>query len=613
MNGNKKLQKILILMLLFHLIAANIIVRGSDGATADLEKHSLPEQSITSLWDPSLRLNDLFHGRIPQQMAPSDPLAGLQKSCMEPPVILWNKTYGGDESDSGQIIKKTTDNGYVIIGSTSSFGESNTDFWLLKTNADGNEVWNHTYGIYLNEYGIDVQQTSDGGYILVGYCLFFQSHNQGIRVVKTDANGIEHWNKTFGDEYHPASAFSVYQMSDGGYLIFGSNWTNASNLYLIKTDGSGNILWEKHVACPGMLFASAKTNDGGFILTGLVETTYDSDLYLMKIDANYNNQWDIAIGGDFADIGLSVLQTQDNQYVAVGIGNAVDGFEDGDVFLVQVDAWGNEEWNKTIGGNDTEIGWSVKETQDGYVIVGANGSYDSNNLDLLFIHTNKQGLADEIWSLGGDSYDEGLYVLVTTEGDYLITGYTMSFGTGGAADLWLLKIQGFQQNYPPYAPTIGGPHCGKINTEYTFSLGEITDPEGDQIYCFWDWGDGTTSSWLGPYNSGQSIQATHTWTGPGTYTIKVKLKDSFGAESPWSESFTMYIASKVLLVGFIKSVVNQSEGCTIYNMYYVGILKINPILLVIYRSVEVLVLMGEFQGMMAPRFIAGRVFALVLN
>jgi len=122
---------------------------------------------------------------------------------------------------------------------------------------------------------------------------------------------------------------------------------------------------------------------------------------------------------------------------------------------------------------------------------------------------------------------------------------------------------GFMNN-PPNPPTIQGPHYGKTNTTYTFSLGAITDPEGDQLYCLWDWGDGNTSGWLGPLNSGETVNASHAWKEPGTYAIRVKLKDSYGAESDWSAPFSIVIVrlKTAFFLGIFKSI-NQTDDLII--------------------------------------------------
>ncbi len=96
-------------------------------------------------------------------------------------------------------------------------------------------------------------------------------------------------------------------------------------------------------------------------------------------------------------------------------------------------------------------------------------------------------------------------------------------------------------NNPADKPHIYGPDNGTINVEYTFCTDTITDPEGDSVYCLWDWGDGNISGWLGPYASGQVICESHMWTEPGEYCIMLKLKDIFDIETEWSDPFCIII------------------------------------------------------------------------
>ena len=112
-------------------------------------------------------------------------------------------------------------------------------------------------------------------------------------------------------------------------------------------------------------------------------------------------------------------------------------------------------------------------------------------------------------------------------------------GSGLYTRKWYTFTTQQQQNVPPNKPNKpSGTASGKINTVYTYTT-STTDPNGDQVYYMWDWGDGSQSSWLGPYNSGVTINTTHKWTVKGSYSIKVKAKDTFGAESPWSDPLSI--------------------------------------------------------------------------
>jgi hypothetical protein len=165
----------------------------------------------------------------------------------------------------------------------------------------------------------------------------------------------------------------------------------------------------------------------------------------------------------------------------------------------------------------------------------------------------------------------------------------------------------------PTPPKITGPQCGKINTEYTFFLGDITNPDEDQLFCIWDWGDGMYGEWLGPYNSNETICGVHTWVEPGTYRIKVKVKDIYGLESNWSEPFIISITAQVILMGFVRNVVNHTEASTIYNMSMVLLLKFHPIDIVMASSVQVLILNEVLHGVFGSHIFIAMVYAVILN
>ena len=167
-------------------------------------------------------------------------------------------------------------------------------------------------------------------------------------------------------------------------------------------------------------------------------------------------------------------------------------------------------------------------------------------------------------------------------------------------------------NRPPNPPTISGPHYGKTNVEYTFFI-NMTDHEGGNGYIFLAWGDGTTSGWLGPYNFSENGSVMkYTWSKPGTYQIIAKAKDIFGAESNWSEPFTIYITSKAFLLGLIQGV-NKSEEVTILNMTLGMITRFHPFMMNVFSSVKVLILNEDSFGFLRSRAIIGQFYALVLS
>jgi hypothetical protein len=350
------------------------------------------------------------------------------------PDTLWTKTFGGINAEKGNCVQQTTDGGFVIVGSTNSFGAGEDDIWIIKTNVNGDTIWTKTYGGNTGEEGYSVQQTNDGGYIIVGYTDSFGSGEDDVWLIKTDENGDSLWAKTFGGS-GDEGGFSVEQTDDGGYIIAGyttSFGAGEEDVWLIKTDANGDTLWTQTFG--GSWYDCAhsvqQTTDGGYIIAGYTV----SDVWLIKTDASGDTLWTKTFGGGEGCAGNSVQQTTDGGYIIAGEIGIIPKSGAPAVWLIKTDTSGDTLWNKILF--IISSAHSVQQTTDGgYIITGYKGAIDS---DVWLIKTDENG--DTLWTktFGGILWDDGYSVQQTTDGGFILTGRTQSFGAG-EEDVLLIK------------------------------------------------------------------------------------------------------------------------------------------------------------------------------
>jgi len=366
--------------------------------------------------------------------------------------LLINKTFGGIEEDWGHSVQQTSDGGYIISGGTESYGPGEEDAWLIKTDSSGNEEWNKTFGGSGWETGISVQQTSDGGYVIGGGTNSSGADDMDIWLIKTDGLGNEQWNRTF-DSGVEDYGYAAQQTSDGGYIIVGcTNYIIGADfldVWLIKTDSLGNEQWNKTFGGSEREYGLSvrQTSDGGYIVVGATSSfgAGNPDAWLLKTDSSGNEQWNKTFGWGLWDFGQSVQQTSDSGYIIAGLTNST-GAGDSDAWLIKTDGSGNEQWNKTFGGSDRDEGQTALETSDGgYIMAGTTNSSGASYPNVWLIKTDNLG--NEEWNkiFGGNNWDVSSFhwfghaIQQTSDDEYVVAGGTRSYGAG-EWDVWLIKI-----------------------------------------------------------------------------------------------------------------------------------------------------------------------------
>ncbi len=315
---------------------------------------------------------------------------------------IWTKTYGGTSYDGGDLVQQTSDGGYIICGFTYSFGAGNGDVYLIKTDSNGDTLWTRTYGGTGRDEGSSVQQTSDGGYIVCGYTYSFGAGVNDVYLIRTDLNGDTLWTKTYGGTGIDGGDL-VQQTMDGGYIIIG--WTtsfgNTGKIYLIKTNANGDTIWtQRYDGAYGTVSESGQiTSDEGYIIVGETHPNglEATDVYLIKTDKHGDSLWAKTYGEIYSlDYGLSVCETYDSGYIIAGQTYLFDPY--GDVYLIKTDVNGDTLWTKTYGGAEGDAGYSVQQTSDGgYIIAGGTVSFGAGNGDVYLIKVLPEGAIPQAW------------------------------------------------------------------------------------------------------------------------------------------------------------------------------------------------------------------------
>jgi len=409
-------------------------------------------------------------------------------------AIEWQKSLGGTGVDFSNCIQPTADGGYVMAGYTGS-GNGDVDpngihgvfdLWVVKLNASGNIQWQKTLGGSNYDIAYSIKSTSDGGYVVAGtsnsndYQVSGNNGSIDCWVVKLDANGTIQWQKSLGGSFDDF-AYSFQTTPDGGYIVAGASNSNdidvtgnhgGADYWVVKLNSTGNIQWQKSLGGSNNDYAQSiqTVSDGGYVVAGY-SRSIDGDVtgnhgfydyWVVKLDVNGNIQWQKSLGGSGFDRAWAIHSTSDGGYVVVGDSDSNNGDVTGnhggypDYWVIKLDVSGNIIWQKSLGGSAADIAYSVQTTIDGgYIVCGSSSTNTvSNDGDITGNHSSsdywvvKLDVSGNIvWqkSLGGSFSDTARSIQVTSDGGYVVAGYTESSdgnltGNHGSYDCWVVKL-----------------------------------------------------------------------------------------------------------------------------------------------------------------------------
>lgn len=377
--------------------------------------------------------------------------------------------YGGEFNDEVAGIVASAEDGYVILGTTSSFGAGGADFWLIKIAEEGNTEWNQTYGGIDSDVATNLVYTNDGGYVLFGKTRSFGDGENDFWLIKVDSMGNMQWNKTFGTQADDI-ATCLIQTTDGGYAL-GGYWLengSACDGLLIKIDSLGNTQWIRTYGGAGSesIFSLVQTTDGGYALAGST-ASYDedganADYWLVKTDSNGIMEWNKTYGQQNTNSAKSLIYAVDGGYTLAGfVRHAI--VAPSDVWVLHVDSSGNSVWNVTWSSVDYAMVNDMIQTKDGAYLVSGATQYLEGFADLrsfmFLLKIDSNGTMEWIKKFDGLGYNNSLFVSPTKNDGYILAGTTKELGEETQYDIWFTKSDLDGNSIPEFSSFLLLPLC----------------------------------------------------------------------------------------------------------------------------------------------------------
>jgi PKD repeat protein len=414
--------------------------------------------------------------------------------AQNPLVKLWDHRYGGTGNEKLSVFHETLDRGFILGGTSSSEAsgdktqsawDNTLDYWIVKTDMQGNKIWDKRFGGTRKDELTALQQTSDGGYILGGFSnsgisgdktqanwdpnISIANPTNDYWIVKTDSLGNKQWDKRFGGIYDDRLT-SLQQTDDGGFILGGFSGSDISgdkteatrgstDFWIVKTDAQGNKEWDKRFGGTNneQFCSLCITADGGYLLGGYSWSSINGDktqlncgtgnycdFWIIKINQAGVKQWDKRFGGDKNDELFDLKRTADGGYILGGYSwSGISGDKTQNVFglptvcdywILKIDSLGNKQWDQDFGGTEREDEFgNILQTHDGgFMVAGTSYSQLSGNKS-----ENNMG-AEQTWLIKLDSsgskqwdktiftagHDEAGLVVQSVDGCYVIANYT---------------------------------------------------------------------------------------------------------------------------------------------------------------------------------------------
>lgn len=354
------------------------------------------------------------------------------------------------------------------------------------------EQWAKTFGGSGREEAYSIEQTNDGGYIVAGYTDSFGAGSEDFWVMRLDSSGNIQWQKTYGGT-DSDWANSIKQTSDGGYIVAGVTYSfgaGSADMWVLKLRDNGSVQWQKTYGGTDSDFANSvqQTSDGGYVVAG---ATYSfgagsADSWILKLLANGDVDWEATYGGAGNDFVNSVQQTSDGGYIVAGDTDSF--YENRSVWVFKLNPVGGTEWEGIYEGTSFDFANSVQQTSDGgYIVAGYTWSSGAGNEDVWILKINSSGYVQWQYTYGGAYNDWAYSARQTSDGGYIVVGVTYSFNTVNG-DIWVLKLNrnGDIEWQNSYGSSSGdGAYTIRQTTDGGYIVGGVTYSFGAAGGDFW--------------------------------------------------------------------------------------------------------------------------------
>lgn len=385
---------------------------------------------------------------------------------VEGQIKTWAVAVGGYPIEEGFSIAEAKYGGYFITGTQYVIEPQYNNMYVAKVDSLGNFEWGKTIGGYRyhggNSYGNSVAPAYDGGCVALGTTALYGQGNGDVYIVRLDSTGNVKWTKTIGGKGEDYG-YSIAAANDYGYIITGStNSFGVRDIYLIKLDSSGSLQWTKTIgggSGSSVGHCVIQTKDKGYTITGYTSSygAGKGDVYVVKLDSTGSLQWTRTIGGKNDDWGSSIIQSKDGGYAVTGVTYSFFDTLHGDVYIIKLDSVGNLKWTRTTGDTSSNLavapgsdaGQSIVQAANGdFVVAGYTGSFGVTCAfctQAYFIQLDSLGNITKTHTYGGGQATYCEAIIKTKDGGYTMAGYTSDF-RGWMPDVYLWHLDSLGNN-----------------------------------------------------------------------------------------------------------------------------------------------------------------------